>query len=104
MFHVWLHQRQHQTCTRHVNSSREENVPDIQPRAPSRNPCNPVFPLRLGQREKMLSVLGQPLRHYGTKKEVQFQAKDGTCTSVNLEVTDAARAIVSQERNADTRP
>ena len=54
--------------------------------------------------KKMLSVLGQPLRHYGTKKEVQFQAKDGSCTSVNLEVTDAARAIVSQERNADTRP
>ena len=38
---------------------------------------------------------------FGTETDVQFQANDGNCTSVNFEVADAARAILPANEGAD---
>ena len=67
---------------------------------------NSVFSIRqiecVPQRQlDLLSVLGKLLRHDGTKKDVQFQARDGCRMSVNFEVTDSARAILSVTEGAD---
>ena len=37
--------------------------------------------------------MGDPQRHYGMKKDVQFQARPGSCRSVNFEVSDATGAM-----------
>ena len=42
------------------------------------------------------------LRHHGVRNSVLFQARDGSCTSVNFEVTDSTRAILSVRKGADS--
>ena len=48
----------------------------------------------------MLIVLGELLRHSGTRRGVKFRA-DGSETRVNFEVTEATRPIVSVKLFAD---
>ena len=48
----------------------------------------------------MLIVLGELLRHSGTRRGVKFRA-DGSETRVNFEVTEATRPIVSVKQGAD---
>ena len=50
----------------------------------------------------VLSVLHESLTHFGRKKDIHFQARDGSCISVKFEVTDATRAILSVKKGADT--
>ena len=54
------------------------------------------FKLEMSESQRklnLLCVLGEPLRDYGTKEGVQFQASGGSCLSVLFEVTDAKIAI-----------
>ena len=47
------------------------------------------------QQMLLLSVLGEPLQHHGTRRNVQFTAGDGCEMRVNFKVTDATRPILS---------
>ena len=49
----------------------------------------------------LLSVLGEPLQHYGTRRNVQFTAGDGCEMRVNFKVTDATRPILPVKKGAD---
>ena len=45
--------------------------------------------------EKLESVLGESLQHYGIKRNVPFTNTTGSTMDVNFEVTDTKRAILS---------
>ena len=45
------------------------------------------------------SVLGESLQHYGIKRNVPFTNRAGGTMSVNLEVTDTKRAILSVHKD-----
>ena len=55
------------------------------------------------QRLNLLSVLGESLRHHGTRRNVKFQAAECSEMKVNLMVTDAPRPILSVKKGADCR-
>ena len=50
----------------------------------------------------LLSVLGEPLRHSGTRRDFKFQASDGSEVRVNFGETDATRPILSVKKGADS--
>ena len=50
----------------------------------------------------LLCVLGEPLQHCGTRRNVPFTAGDGSEMRGNFKVTDATRPILSVRKVADT--
>ena len=58
--------------------------------------------VELEQHMSLLSVLGEPLQHYGTRRNVQFTAGDGSEMRVNFKVYDASRPILSVKKGPDT--
>ena len=58
--------------------------------------------VELEQHVSLLSVLGEPLQHCGTRRIVQFTVGDGCEMRVNFKVTDATRPILSVKKGADT--
>ena len=58
--------------------------------------------VHIEQKLSLLTVLGKPLRHFGTRRNVQFKAGDGSHKRVNSEVTDATRPTLSVKKDAET--
>ena len=54
------------------------------------------------QQLSLLSVLCEPVQHDGTRRTVQFTARDGSEMRVSFEVTHETRPILSVKMGADT--
>ena len=97
----------HDTCARKSNLSttQADDHPIIDSRSCvstiPKNFASNIDVVEFDQQMLLLSVLGEPLKHCGTRRNVPFTAGDGSEMRVSFEVTDATRPILSVRKGVD---